>query len=148
VTALKKNGVAQADIDEVVKVFSDMRKVVVEPKKTDEKKVEPKKTEDKKTEPKKTEEKKPGGDATVRGKITFNGKPLALGTISFHGADGTVASTEVNKEGEYVLAKLSFGTCKVTITSKEVPAKYEDVNTSGLTYEVKSGRQSFDITLK
>jgi truncated hemoglobin YjbI len=128
VAALKKNGVAQADIDEVVKIFADMRKVIVEPKKP--------------------EEKKPGGDATVRGKITFNGKPLALGTISFHWADGTIASTEVNKEGEYVFARLSPGTCKVTVTSKDAPAKYEDVNTSGLTCEVKSGRQSFDIALK
>jgi hemoglobin len=145
VTALKKNGVAQADIDEVVKAFSDMRKAIVEQKKPDDKKGEPKKTEDKKAEPKKTEEKTT--TPAIQGKVSLNGKPVVTGVVSFYGATD-VYTGAINKDGEYFVAKLPPGKYAITVGAEGVAKKYGDRNTSGLICEAVAGSQTFNIDLK
>src|SRR5207302_1767387 len=111
--ALQKNGADPADIDLVMNAVGGTRKDIVEPRKPEDKKPETKpddkkpekKPEDKKPE-KKPEDKKPedktsalrgNGDtfaaepaeekkadgASLEGKVTFKGKPLDSGTITF-----------------------------------------------------------------
>lgn len=104
--------------------------------------------------------------ATVKGKITYQGKPLTVGQISFipdssKGTAGPMASGRVNENGEFQLQTFKpgdgaiVGSHKVVISSyKEVafdpdapnvslesvsyiPVKYADDKTSGLVAEVK-----------
>lgn len=103
--------------------------------------------------------------ASVKGKITYQGKPLAIGQISFipdgsKGTAGPMASGRVNENGEFQLQTLKpgdgavVGFHKVVISSyKEtafdptsgalplesisyIPVKYADDKTSGLVAEV------------
>lgn len=54
----------------------------------------------------------PGG--TVKGRVTFKGEPVVLGTIAFHGADGRVASGSISG-GAYCVEKVSVGPATLTV---------------------------------
>jgi hypothetical protein len=73
------------------------------------------------------------GDATVQGKITFDGEPLARGLIQFRpdGAGGSIASIEI-KDGEYH-GRAFTGLRRVVLTAPKViekRKKYEDEENS------------------
>jgi hypothetical protein len=67
--------------------------------------------------------------AHVRGKVTFDGKPLAEGIIQFFptGATGQTASAPI-KDGVYD-AEASVGEMKVTISANEVVGKQKMYDT-------------------
>jgi len=90
-----------------------------------------------------------GGDtATVTGKISYNGKPLKSGKVTFHPAAGKAIVAKLNADGTYEAKNVPVGELKVTVQSKALPKKYANVNTSGLVYQPQKGENAFDIELK
>lgn len=154
------------------KVTEEPKKAVNPPKKTEDKKDEPKKAveppkkveEPKKVEPpKKAEEPKkveppakkpadPSKDgAKASGVVTLNGKPLVEGELTLASTNQPkprVFTTAI-KDGKYQFAEaIPAGKYAAAITGKGVPAKYNAVDTSGLTVELAAGAATFDIVLK
>jgi hypothetical protein len=110
--------------------------------------------------------------ASVSGKVTYNGKPVPKGTVSFVAtqADGRNASGELDASGNYRLQTeapgdgAQLGEYDVALYSHDeevldytprvpvkverlIPEKYEDPKTSTLKRTVKSGSNTFDFEL-
>jgi hypothetical protein len=94
---------------------------------------------------------------SLKGKVTFNGKPLPAGEVAFIDADGGKKTAPIAEEGTFAVTGLKPGKYKITVaTSKEkakdkfvaIPEKFADASTSGLTYEVQKGEGTLDITLR
>ena len=108
---------------------------------------------------------------TISGNVTYQGKPLPAGIITFHTADGkSSVSAQLQADGTFAAKDVPVGPTRVTINTKPakpkppaekepqkpeegpkfipIPAKYADPNTSGLAYEVKPGKQTLDLDLK
>jgi hypothetical protein len=91
--------------------------------------------------------------ATISGKVTVSGKPLAEGTVTFVSLNlkaPKVASAAV-QDGSYSQKDLPVGKYAVAVTSKAagaVPAKFATTDTSGLTYQAQKGANQFNIALK
>jgi hypothetical protein len=108
----------------------------------------------------------------VSGIVTYAGKPVPTGTVMFVPVEsGPPAYGNIGPDGHYELSTYSpgdgavVGTHKVMITALEqlppelqnnpnrlpkmlVPLKYGDSKSSGLTFEVKAGDNTIDISLK
>lgn len=108
---------------------------------------------------------------TVKGKITYKGNDLNMGSVTFYDSGGKGKSFEIRKEGAFLAEGLKPGTYKVTVTTPKVPPvkvpapeggkkivekglmpvvvddKYGKVETSGLEYEIRSGSQELNIAL-
>lgn len=109
---------------------------------------------DKKPEPK---------NESVAGKVTFKGKPLPRGAVAFYSDDGSAYSMPLAADGTYKLA-LPAGAYRLAVVVPApkpadpmdpkgepivvIPKKYQSPETSGLTYKVIAGKQTFDIDLK
>jgi len=119
----------------------------------------------------------PGTDSmknSVSGKVTLDGKPVA-GTVVFVGADGKeVGVSPIGPDGNYTIPNPATGPVKVLVKSMtaslgggairppggptmpdpagtsqgvQPPAKYGAEKTTPLTFEVKTGKQTYDIPL-
>ncbi len=113
--------------------------------------------------------------ARVSGKVTYQGKPLTKGTISFISNDpsGSNANSVIGPDGSYSLQTTNpndgavVGEYRVIVSDIDpnalntpapgepvkkqerlIPEKYEKPDTSGLTRKVVSGSNSFDIALE
>ena len=110
--------------------------------------------------------------APVRGKITYNGRPVPNGTvISRPAGDAPSATGDIKPDGSYELTTYVdgdgavLGKHELMIMAVEdnsgllpeqrsatpaliVPAKYTSFDTSGLTMDVKAGANTFDFDLK
>jgi hypothetical protein len=65
-----------------------------------------------------------GSKGDVSGKVTYLGKPLPAGTVTFFGADDrVVGSSQVSDAGDYSMTKVLAGPVKITVT---VPAAIRD----------------------
>jgi hemoglobin len=138
-------------------------------KKPEDKKPIDKRPEDKKPEDKKPVDKKPAETGNVSGKVTYLGKPLTGGQVGMHSAAGKTYSAAIKEDGSFSLKSVPVGTYKVTVMTQPaapgaprlppappggaakgvaIPVKYSTANTSGLTYEVSEGEQTFDIDLR
>jgi hypothetical protein len=107
------------------------------------------------------------GLVPVHGKVFYKGQPLTHGTIVFtpdtsHGTSGPLASAEIQADGTYRLtsgaaAGAIAGWHRVTVLSVEpregngprftvprslLPEKYRDPVQSGLTCEIKPGKEN------
>jgi len=113
------------------------------------------------------------GMAQVSGKVTYQGKPVPLGTITFltKAPDGRNATGLIGPDGSYRLQTENpgdgalIGDYNVTISARDepvldyipkkpvppkllVPEKFEKPATSGLTAGVKGGSNPIDFNLK
>lgn len=121
-----------------------------------------------------------GGDgrlptATVRGKVTYNGEPLKIGSLLFVPVGGgPTAEANIDKNGNYSLGTYEtadgavLGKHQVMITAftaaggsglpedavkgdaapvSIIPEKFGDLAKSGLEVEVKSGKNDVDFVL-
>jgi hypothetical protein len=110
--------------------------------------------------------------ATVTGRVSYQGKPLPKGTITFVAvnANGRNASGQIDAEGYYTLQTeqpgdgVLLGGYDVTISARDdavldyipkepvkpkrlAPEKYENPGTSGLKRAVTSGRNTINFEL-
>lgn len=113
--------------------------------------------------------------ATVSGKVTYQGKPLSSGIVTFVPDSGPAHHTEIKSDGSYRLANVPVGPVRIGVQTKSgqsgspskeptgkedgkmadtrwkeslIPTHYTDPNQSQLTYTVKKGKQQFDIDLR
>jgi hemoglobin len=163
---LAKNGVKGEDEHAILQAVEATRKDIVQKKtgeEPEEKKPEEKKDGEKKDGEVKSGEKKSGEDkasegkkanATVMGHVTYRGQPVP-GTITLTAKDGTVVSGAIAEDGTYAVEGVKPGTYTATVKASgdkakavSLPEKYGDPLKSGLTYEVKEGRQTLDVDLR
>jgi hypothetical protein len=109
--------------------------------------------------------------AEVSGLVTLDGKPLTLGNVSFQLANGpgAVAYGAIDSNGRYVLstgtdAGLAPGKYLVTVLATKpvtltgpvaydvipepnTPERYATTETSGLSFEVKAGKNDIPLVL-
>ena len=86
--------------------------------------------------------------ASVGGKVNYNGKALDDAVIIFHLKDDQFVGAKI-KDGKFRVDRVPVGAVKVTIDSKKValPAKFADPETSGLSVEVKKGKNPVNFML-
>jgi hypothetical protein len=120
-----------------------------------------------------------GGQAkgTVSGKVTYQGKPVPSGFVTFLVENGAPVHSDIRSDGSYRMEKVPVGLVKIGVQTKaaedalksvgmprkkedfgkmkeavsegtQIPAKYTDPNQSGLSYTVVKGPQQHDIDLK
>ena len=113
--------------------------------------------------------------AKVKGRVKFVDKNLTAGTVGFMGKGGQIAVSQITSDGSYELTA-PVGDVKITVQVPavlpgtgpkpppgvpdtrptgsaakpvvKIPAKYLSPESSGLTYTVLKGEQTYDITLK
>ncbi|MDB5339875.1 MAG: hypothetical protein JWN70_5494 [Planctomycetaceae bacterium] len=107
---------------------------------------------------------------SVSGKVTLDGKPVTEGIVNFVSAGGFAASAPI-KDGAYSIARSQFGSgiplgdYKVAVESApppdplakssqaasnpvQIPKKYRDPGSSGLTAKVEKASKPFDFALE
>ncbi len=98
--------------------------------------------------------------AIVSGIVTFDGKPLPAGTISFQAIDRPVATaTPIGEGGAYSTDRAPLGKNLVTVDTASIqfgnpsayvpiPARYADPKAAGLSADVQPGEnEHVDFTL-
>jgi hypothetical protein len=108
--------------------------------------------------------------AKVSGQVTLDDQPLTSGTVTFHpqSGNGAVAYGQIDAQGRYELstgsdAGLAPGPYVATVLATEeipatraneestfkptTPARYNNIETSGLKFEVKAGRNDLPLAL-
>jgi hypothetical protein len=119
-----------------------------------------------------------GGRGTISGHVKLNGKPVPLGTISFHCQEGRrEVCNALVRDGAYSAAGVPVGPARVTVVSSFTPAagegaaagrpgqatgktgrgaagpptiprRYGDLEQSGLSLRVTTGAQVFDVDVQ
>ncbi len=103
------------------------------------------------------------GIGNIKGTVSFQGKPLPAGTISFYDSDNGVQNGEIKSDGSYEVKGVLAGEAKIAVrvpliidspikvgpapTIVPIPARYLNHETSGLTYQVKTGDQIHPVEL-
>jgi hypothetical protein len=105
----------------------------------------------------------------VTGKVTFQGKPIEEGLVTFHGPDGKQATGSIRPDGGYTVADPPLGVCQITLSGTPgntgkaggdghsavpgagqrpslIPKKYAKPG-NGLSHDVKPGPQTCDLPL-
>jgi hypothetical protein len=101
---------------------------------------------------------------SVEGHIRYHGVGLASGSVQFFGPSGDPVVGTVMMGGTYVVWNAPTGLCKIAITTRppsnvskappakhagnNLPERYADPDSSGLTLQVTGGKQTFDIVLQ
>jgi hypothetical protein len=113
---------------------------------------------------------KSGPTSTIRGKVTYQGKPIELGSVVFFPETGPVGSGKLGPGGAFVVLnheeseELAPGKYSVTVIAgldqinlrptdasfrvePTIPLKYTSKGSSPLKYDIKEGPNELDITL-
>ena len=87
--------------------------------------------------------------SSIEGKVTYNGKALLDGAITFHLKGDQFVGSKI-KDGASRIDRVPTGTVRVTIASKKlrIPTKYGVPETSPLTLEVKPGKGVADFQIR
>lgn len=98
--------------------------------------------------------------AIVSGTVNFKGKPVPGGVITFTASEsGNTAGGMLKADGTYYIEDAPFGENKVTIDPEavkpelgsryvQIPAKYLQAGTSGLTFKIELGENTADFNLE
>ena len=105
--------------------------------------------------------------ATISGKVTYNDKPVTGGTLTLYSSTGAPYPVNIKEDGTFnvsgdthradgggnrhrprAVAPPAGSTAAPAPPHVVLPAKYKDPKTSGLTWEVKGGKntKNFDLT--
>jgi hypothetical protein len=97
---------------------------------------------------------------TVSGVITYDGKPLPAGTVSFESSEKGIATSAPIKDGLYSTDRAPTGKVAVGVDTAPIqygnpakfvaiPVRYADSATSNLTVQIKPGdNKNVDFDLK
>ena len=104
--------------------------------------------------------------ATISGKVTYNGKPVTGGTLTLYSSTGAPYPVSIKEDGTFNVSGAPIGQMGVGIDTGparvappagstapqgpphvDIPAKYKDPKTSGLTWDVKAGKNTKDFDL-
>lgn len=112
------------------------------------------------------------GDAKVSGTVKYRGNPLPSGTVTFFDAKKEIVGSATIQNGSYAMKGVPSGKVMVSVTTPPaveadpnhpppkgrpgaaplpvvpIPAQYGNPEQSGLTYDVKAGKQDFPIDLR
>lgn len=114
------------------------------------------------------------GQGDISGKVTFESKQVVLGSVLVKGSDGVVKGGEITPEGTYKVEGIAAGKIILSVNSPDpaeykvglrkkdqkppppkdrskwfaIPKDYGEFNTSGLTFDLRPGGNTFDIALK
>jgi SAM-dependent methyltransferase len=93
-------------------------------------------------------EKKPAAEETssVKGTISWNGKPVAKGRIFFHLDKDQFVGAKI-KDGSYAMDRVPVGEWTITIESEGIPASYSAEDKSPLRIKVNKGNQNINVEL-
>ena len=104
-----------------------------------------------------------GNTAKVAGKVTYQGRPVVYGSVTFLSADKTARSGVIEPDGSYAVEGVPSGTVQIGVTSRDpsrghtvlrdgrrvrpdkvegwfpLPAKFESPQGSGLSFTVGYG---------
>lgn len=111
--------------------------------------------------------------AKVRGTVTYQGKPLAAGTLVFEvpgkrQAQGKIVDGKIAEAGTYALDDgVPLGTARIAVFATEpappkpsasgpgmdlgkslIPSKYNDPSTSGLMWKIEAGQNNLSLNLQ
>jgi hypothetical protein len=89
-----------------------------------------------------------GEKGSVKGVVTFNGKPVPKGTVAFHPEQGKVVAADINEDGQFTAEAIPTGVMRVTVTGGGVPEKYTDKQKTPLAVEIKKGQNQLHIELR
>ncbi len=96
----------------------------------------------------------------VTGKVTWNGKPLAQGTVTFEPDGGREAHADIQPDGSFTLTTFTKddgalqGTHRVAVTGSlpggrdRVPLRFQNYNSSQLEVEVVDGKTDYTLDLR
>lgn len=112
---------------------------------------------------------------TVRGLVTLKGQPLAAGVVRIYSPDNRMAIASLKPDGTFAVTDVLPGTIRVAVlpstgsnmplpkwdrkppgkpkpdempAASAIPRKYQDVKTSGLTFEFTASTESVEIRLE
>jgi hypothetical protein len=113
------------------------------------------------------------GRADVYGVVSYQGKPIPFGTITFFDRDGIPVATASIRDGDYAVSQAPVGSLGVAVVvpptsstpppkdlsaeerthfryvaSLPLPAKYGDPAQSGLSLELEPGQQDHNFDLR
>jgi hypothetical protein len=106
---------------------------------------------------------KEGENGTVAGKVTYLGKPLKGGLVEFVSRRNKIVRAKIAEDGTYRMTNVPPQQYRIAVETDSVkpgpgqpgngkyvkiPEKYGNWLKSGLTVEVKPGKQTHDIALK
>lgn len=111
----------------------------------------------------------------LAGSVSFEGKPVRMGSVLVVGSDGVPRSTTIQDDGSYAVDNVPIGTVRIAVSSPDpetmvvslpkhgrirqdntvdntkwfpIPEKYAEFDQSDLTCTVKTGSNRFNIELK
>jgi hypothetical protein len=109
--------------------------------------------------------------ATVSGKVRYQGRPVVYGSVTFLSPDKVSRSAAIQPDGSYTVEGLTPGEAWVSVTSRDpakgrarkgqgkeapdgtagwfpLPRRFETPAGSGLSHTLSAGANAFDIELK
>jgi hypothetical protein len=110
------------------------------------------------------------GTGDLSGRVTFEGKPVLIGGLVFYNPGHRALSAGLGEDGTYTINNVPCGEVQIAVMSPrpvtrhgkrgeppvedprlhqwfELPKRYENTETSGITFTVKPGANSFNIEL-
>jgi hypothetical protein len=66
-----------------------------------------------------------GGTGSLTGTVTYNGTPIASGTVQAFAANGTAYTGEIGPDGRYTIDNIPVGEVKLSVTSPDPERQYE-----------------------
>jgi hypothetical protein len=105
--------------------------------------------------------------SVINGKVTYQGKPLPAGIVRFVSAEKTSAIGTIRRDGTFAITDVAPGEFKVSVMERpqssgsssgepapaqpppvDLPGKYRDPETSGLTYTITPETKDIHIDIK
>jgi hypothetical protein len=94
----------------------------------------------------------------VRGTVSVDGAPLPYGVVQFHGPAGRLVAAALQSDGTFTATDLPPGEVRVAVVEDimttpkgkkrvQIPARYKDPQTSGLSYTVTRATRDLEIVL-
>lgn len=96
---------------------------------------------------------------SISGKVIYNGQPLTVGVVTLvNETTGVGASVELDSSGDYYIQSIRTGQYNAAVHNSppppgaravmlNIPEKYQDIQTSGLSVTVEEGENSADLKL-